>query len=168
VSVEKYIDPSGLFVKLHDFNKQTSLCLFFKLFEELFEEIPNKEFDLIPNEMRNEMMDLLVIRNSILSPDDLVAVPRSSKLKEEKSMMTSDDEKTMYSCSSARNVFNVDKIFKEKSKGTLIYRDFCPIRCIFPLTAAIQSPPLPSPTQLSLNPTSPTPFPSSHSQREIL
>lgn len=136
--------------------------------EELFEEIPLKEFQPEPNEMRNEMMDLLTIRNSVLSPDDLIAVPRLSKLKDEKSMMTSDDEKTMYSYSSARNVFNVDKIFKEKSKGTLIYRDFYPIRYVFPLTATIPTSPASSPIQLSLNPTSPTPLPSSHSQRELM
>lgn len=97
-----------------------------------------KEFKPISNEMRNELMDLLTVTSSVLNPADLIMVPKLAKKREDKSLLSlSDDEKTANTYSSSRNVFNVDKIFREKSKGILIYRDLYNVKYVFNINETI-------------------------------
>ena len=142
VSAEKFLEPKGLYIKLHDFNKKVSIITFFKYNDQdNYSEIQIKEFDPTPNEMRNEMLELLSIRNAILNPTDLIMVPKLKKKQKDKSLVSlrRSSNSTQNSYSSNKNVFNVDQIFKEKSKGTLIFRDLYTVRYVFDINETIQT-----------------------------
>ena len=83
--------------------------------------------------MRNEMIDLLSNYQLVLNPDELIMIPKVAKKTKDGSTLSvlSDEEKEVNSYSSMRNYFNVDKIFKQKSKGMLIFRDLFFVRYIF-------------------------------------
>ena len=88
------------------------------------------------------MIDLISNYKSVLNPDDLIMIPKLAK-KQDGSTLTvaSDEEKAVNSYSSMRNFFNVDKIFKQKSKGMLIFRDLFLVRYIFNINEEIENPP---------------------------
>jgi len=136
------MDPEGIHIKMHDFYKQVSLTIFYKLNGSQFNEIPIKDFEPTPNEMRFEMMELMSTKNTVLYVDDLIMVPKLNKKHDEKSMISmSDDDRTMHSYNSNNNIFNVDKIFSIKSKGTLVLREICIVRYIFNLNETIDDQP---------------------------
>lgn len=84
------------------------------------------------------MLDLLSLQKSVLNPDDLIMVPKLKKKLDDKSARKS-SQSTLHSYSSSRNIFNVDKIFKEKSKGLLIFRDLYIVRYVFDINETIQN-----------------------------
>ena len=98
-----------------------------------YKECKITEFVPTPNEMRNEMIDLLSNYQLVLNPDELIMIPKVAKKTKDGSTLSvlSDEEKEVNSYSSMRNYFNVDKIFKQKSKGMLIFRDLFFVRYIF-------------------------------------
>ena len=84
-----------------------------------------------PDSMRNEMVELFSLALSVLNPNDMIMIPKIPKIKDDKSLsFVSDDERTNHSNTSMQNAFNVDKIFKEKSKGVLMFRDLVLVRYI--------------------------------------
>lgn len=134
VSVERYIQPMGLHIKIHDFNSKISERVFYRLLEDgNYKECKISDFTPVNNEMRNEMIDLLSDYQLVLNPDELIMVPKIAKKTKDGSSLSviSDDEKAVNSYASMRNYFNVDKIFKQKSKGMLIFRDLFYIRYVF-------------------------------------
>ena len=137
VSVEQFIDPIGIHIKLHDMKQKVSTVIMLSnqhlnnSQKTEYYEIDIESFDMKPDSMRNEMVELFSLTSSILNPNDMIIIPKISRTKDDKSLsFASDDERTNHSNTSMQNAFNVDKIFKEKSKGVLIFRDLVLVRYI--------------------------------------
>ena len=137
VSVEQFIDPDGIHIKLHDMKQKVSTVIMLSKqhlnnSQEIeYSEIDIEIFNMKPDSMRNEMVELFSLASSVLNPNDMIMIPKIPKIKDDKSLsFVSDDERTNHSNTSMQNAFNVDKIFKEKSKGVLMFRDLVLVRYI--------------------------------------
>lgn len=85
ITIEQFISPDGLHIKLHDLHKKASTIVMLskqkhdssKEFE--YVEVDQDLFEFKPDSIRNEMSELFSLTSAVLNPNDLIMIPKLSK-----------------------------------------------------------------------------------------